>query len=399
MKQLHSILKKLIRNSAGRTKFTVAVVGMSVAAFLLLTAVQIQVDYNQLLYSKSSKDSVANFLVINKVLTDANLGNTTLDDSIINDISKQPFTEAVGILTPSKFKASIQSNSSRFPFYTDIAFESVPAAFIDVNDATWTWNEQADFVPIIIPTMFLDMYNFQFSLSQNLPQLTPAIVKMIVLKVNIYGPNGTTSFNGKIVGFSDRISSMLVPQEFMQWGNKQFASDISGKSSRIIIRTKDPGNPLLSQYLEQHQLTTDSDKTRFSKYRKVVDAVVVISGATGTLMLIFALLVFSLFIQLTIASCKEEISLLILLGASPTQLKKFIMKQFFPANVWMISIALLAVTVLQYFIYQFLSNQHIVLPSIISGYTIGSALLLLGVLWWVNSTAIQQSIHPKRSKD
>jgi hypothetical protein len=57
------------------------------------------------------------------------------------------------------------------------------------------------------------------------------------------------------------------------------------------------------------------------------------------------------------------------------------------------------VTVLQYFIYQFLSNQHIVLPSIISGYTIGSALLLLGVLWWVNSTAIQQSIHPKRSKD
>lgn len=399
MNQLNTILKKIIRNSSGRTKYTVALVGMSIAVFLLLTAVQIQVDYDQLLHSKSSRDSMANFLVINKVLTDANLGNTTLEDSIIKDISKQPFTEAVGILTPSKFKASIQSSSNHFPFYTDIAFESVPAAFIDVSDAIWTWNEQAEFVPIIIPTLFLDMYNFQFSLSQNLPQLTPAIVKMIVLKVNVYGPNGTTSFNGKIVGFSDRISAMLVPTEFMQWGNKRFASDISVKSSRIIIRTKDPGNPLLTAYLNKHQLTTDSDKTRFSKYRKVVDAVVVISGATGSLMLLFALSVFSLFIQLTITSCKEEIGLLIILGASPAQLKKFIMQQFFPANVLMISFALIAVAFLQYFMHQFLIHQHIFLPLSISGYTLGSALVLIVVLWWVNRNAIQQSIYPKRSKD
>ncbi len=395
MTQLHTILKKLIRNSASRTKYTVAIIGMSIAVFLLLTAIQIQVDYNQLLNSKSSRDSIANFLVINKILTDANMGNSTLEDSIVNDIRQQPFTEAIGMLTPSKFKASIQSNSSHFPFYTDISFESVPSEFIDVADAAWTWNEQAEYVPIIIPTFFLDMYNFQFSLSQNLPQLTPAIVKMIVFKVNIYGSTGTATFNGKIVGFSDRISSMLVPQEFMQWGNSKFATKQSGNASRMIIRTKDPGNPKLADYLSKHQLATDADKTRFSKYRKVVDAVVVISGITGGLMLAFALLVFSLFIQLTIASCKEEIRLLIILGASPQQLAKFIFKQFYPANIWMVFVAILGVTILQYFIHQLLAAQHIVLTSFTSIYTLLSALLLLFVLWWVNRNSIRHSIYSK----
>jgi hypothetical protein len=94
------------------------------------------------------------------------------------------------LLTPSRFKASIQSASDRFPFFTDIAFESVPNDFIDVTSKDWKWSENALFVPIIAPNMFLDFYNFQFSFSQNLPQLTHAVVKMIVFKVNLYGPNG-----------------------------------------------------------------------------------------------------------------------------------------------------------------------------------------------------------------
>lgn len=217
MTQLNTILGKIIRDSSGKTKLITAIIGLFVAILLLLISVQLQVNYNQLLNSKSNRDSIANFLVINKEMTDATLGKTNLGDSIIKSIQAQPFIDAVGLLTPSRYKASIESNSERFPFYTDISFESVPSDFIDLNGTNWTWNEQSPYVPIIIPTMFLDFYNFQFSLSQNLPQLTPAVIKMILFKVTIYGKNGSKSFNGKIVGFSDRISSMIVPNEFMNW--------------------------------------------------------------------------------------------------------------------------------------------------------------------------------------
>ena len=251
------------------------------------------------MHSKTNQDSIANFLVVNKVLNSQTYHNTTLSKDEIGNLKQQTFTDDVGILTPSRFKASIQSNSERFPFYTDIAFESAPTSFIDINDKNWKWDEESPYIPMIAPNMFLDFYNFEFSLSQGLPQLTQDVVKMIVFKVNIQSVPAPMVFNGRIIGFSDRISSILVPQEFMDYANAHYAAHKEGQPSRVIIRTKDPGNPQLVEYLKQNNLSTDADKTRFSKYRKVVNVVVNASWITGLVMLLFALLIFTLFIQST----------------------------------------------------------------------------------------------------
>ena len=394
-KMLNNLLKKIIKTASGRTRFVMAVIGLSVAMALILSAVQIQVNYNDLLHSKTNQDSIANFLVLNKSINNINRNNTTISNENIDQLKKQTFVDDVGILTPSRFKASVESNSDRFPFATDIAFESVPASFIDVNNVNWKWDETSNYIPIIAPNMFLDFYNFQFSLSQNLPQLTQDIVKIIVFKVNIHTATGTISFNGRIVGFSDRITSLLVPQEFMDWANKKYNLGQQAQPSRVIIRTKDPGNPALVKYLQENNLVTDADKTRFSKYRQIVNTVVNISWITGAVMLVFALLIFTLFIQLTIASCKEEIQLLITLGTSPKQLQHFLMKQFFPSNIIIILISLLAISGLQYFAYQFLKEQNIFIYSFISYYTLAAAFLILSVLWFVNVFTIRKYIAVK----
>jgi cell division protein FtsX len=396
MIELNKLLNKIIRDNSGKAKLFSAMIGLTIAILLLLISVQLQLNYNNLLNNKNNKDSIANFLVINKEITDATLGKTQLDNNLIDKIKAQPFTESIGLLSSSRFKASIESNSSRFPFYTDIAFETVPADFIDLNDKNWTWNEESAYVPIIIPTLFLDFYNFQFSLSQNLPQLTPAVVKMIVFKVTVYGKNGSKSFNGKIVGLSDRISSMIVPTAFMEWGNKNYATDTNMQASRLIIKTKDPGNPAITDFLKQNHLTADSDKTRFSKYRKVVDAVVKLTGITGVIMFVFSILIFTLFIQITIANCKEEINLLILLGIAPKQLSKFLMGRFFPIYCWLVAFALVIVMLMQYFLQVLLSKQVVFINPFISPITILVALLVLLVIWWVNSNTIQKTVYQKQ---
>jgi hypothetical protein len=399
MNDLYLLLKKLIRSGVGRKRFIMAIAGLSVAMLLILAAVQIQANYNDLLHSKTNQDSIANFLVLNKVLSDQNLGATALSDIEVNDIKQQPFVESVGLLTPSRFKASIQSASERFPFFTDIAFESVPNDFIDVTSKDWKWDETASFVPIIAPNMFLDFYNFQFSFSQNLPQLTQQVVKMISFKINVYGPNGPLTFNGRVVGFSDRISSLLVPQEFMSWANTHFGKNQDSKASRVIIRTKDPGNPKLVEYLRAKNLATDADKTRFSRYRQVVDIVVNISWITGIILLLFALLIFTLFIQLTIASCKEEIILLITLGTSPKQLRRFLMRQFFPVNILIILLSILIITVLQFFVHSWLLKQAIFVNSLISYQTVLAGVIVLIIIWCVNNFTIRNYISVPVKKD
>lgn len=394
MNDLNILLKKLIRTATGRTRYAMAIIGLSVALLLILAAVQIQVNYNELLQGKQNRDSVANFLVVNKILTDQNIGKAVLSEEEINDIKAQPFTEAIGVLQTSRFKASIQSSSDVFPFYTDIAFESVPDAFLDVNPKEWNWNENSGYVPIIVPGMFLDIYNFQFSFSQGLPQLTREVVKMIFFNINVYGADGTTRvFKGKVVGFSDRVSSLLIPQSFMNHANQLYGKNIGSAPSRIIIRTKDPGHPELISYLKQKQLTTDQDKTRFSKYRQIVEMVVNITGVTGLLMFLFAMLIFTLFIQLTISSCKEEIKLLLTLGASPSQLRSFLIRQFFPSNIWIVLCSLLIISLVQYGFALFLQQQSAFISYFISPITMGISFFILLIIYIFNRRNINTSIR------
>jgi hypothetical protein len=60
-----------------------------IAMLLILSAVQIQVNYNELLYGKTNQDSIANFLVINKQVN-GNSTNNTLSDPELTKLKQQP---------------------------------------------------------------------------------------------------------------------------------------------------------------------------------------------------------------------------------------------------------------------------------------------------------------------
>lgn len=389
---LDRLLKKIIRTGVGPGRFIMAATGLTIALLLILSAVQIQVNYNELLYGKSNQDSVANFLVVNKVI-DGNKRDNSLSNLEIANLKKQPFIEKVGFLTASRFKVSAQSPSERFPFYTDLFFESVADEFIDVKSKDWIWEPGSTTIPLIIPNQFLDLYNFGFAPSQNLMQLTQNMVMALPIVLNVTFLGQPVRFTGRVVGFSDRISSVLVPQNFLEMANKQFGTQGEGNPSRVIIKTNDPGNPELVKFLKDNGLVTDADKTRFSQYRKIVNTIVSASWITGAVMLLFALLVFSLFIQLTIASTRHEINLLITIGISPKQLQRFLMKQFLPANVIITFVCLAAVAALQFFLAAFLRNQNMYISSWISFYTIAAAILILLVLWLVNFRTIKKYIR------
>lgn len=388
---LQSLLKKIIKTGSGRLRYILAMIGLGIALLLILSAIQLQANYWQLLHGGSEQDSIANFLVVNKVVTDQNVGHTDLTEEDIQALKGQPFIKEVGVVTPSRFKVAANGGSA-LPFYTDMFFESVPDKFLDISGKDWTWNDQSQFIPIVIPNQFLDMYNFGFARSQNLPQLSHDLIKSIPIRIDIQTPAGQKQFYAKVAGFSDRISSILVPQAFMEWANQNFATEPPKGASRVIIRTDDPSNPKLMEYLNAHHLTTDLEKTRFSKYRQIVAFVVQLSGFTGMAMFLFALLIFSLFIELTIASCRSEIRLLVTLGSSPRQLSKFLMKQFFPSNIYIAVAVLVVLSLLQWFLHQFLASQSMVVSAFISPITLLGSFLVLLILWWVHVRTIKQQI-------
>ena len=389
---LQQLLKKIIQTGVGKGKMLVAAIGLGISMLLILAAVQVQVNYNQLLFGASNQDSTANFLVINKQV-DGNRASNALSRDDIEQLRRQPFVQAIGELTSSRFKVSAQSPSDQFPFYTDLFFESVPDSFIDIKSTQWIWEEGSSTIPLIIPNQFLDLYNFGFAPSQNLMQLTQSMVMALPVVINIQHQGQAVRYTGRVVGFSDRISSVLVPQNFLDWANQQYGTRQTKETSRVVIQTTDPGNPALVSYLRKNGLVTDADKTRFSKYRQIINTVVNASWVTGATLLLFALLVFSLFIQLTISSAKGEINLLITLGVSPKQLRSFLMRQFLPVNVVIAFVCLLVIAAGQYLLQTFLHGQAMFISPYISIYTIAVCLLVVAVLWVVNFATIKKHVH------
>jgi hypothetical protein len=392
MQALHLLMGKILHSRKGRLRAWMGTLGLGIAALLLLVAVQMQSDFSELLQGKQNKDTNTQYLVINRQLNNNNLNSGGLREEELEALKKLPEVSAVGIIQPGYFKASLSSTSDRFPFYTDVSFETVSSDFLDEIPEHWTWQEKDEYVPIIVPSLYLDLYNFQFALAQQLPQLTPEVVKMIFFNIRIQGPNGEVVLKGKVAGFSDRIQSMLVPQEFMQWCNARFAQGEKRNPSRILIKTKDATSPVLNQFLEKNQLQADKEKTRFSKYREIVNWIAGISGLSGLLMLIFAALVLSLFIQLNIVSKQDEIRLLIQLGASPQQMIGFLMKKFFPPNAIIVLIALGLVAILQYLLFSWLQKKAIGVSAWISPLTLLAALLLILLMGVINRIAIGRSV-------
>ena len=230
---------------------------------------------------------------------------------------------------------------------------------------------------------------------EELPQLSPATVMTIPIKISIKGNNQDFVITGHVAGLSDRINSVLIPESFMKWANAKFGyTQQQQRITRIVLKTKDPSDPKLVNYLNEKKLHTNTDKTRFSKARTAVNIIVNLLAGIGIVMLLFALLVFSLFIQITIASCKKEIELLITLGASPKKLGKFLMRQFFPSNIIIIFCCIVLIGLLQYIAATWLQGQNLYISKFINLFTVGAALIVLATIWLVYKQTLRKYLTP-----
>ena len=91
--------------------------------------------------------------------------SNTFSKDEIKELEAQPFTRSVGAFTPTLFKVSagLGMQQAGIRISTDMFFESVPDAFVDVSLDKWHFDEGTQTIPIIIPRNYLNLYNFGFA--------------------------------------------------------------------------------------------------------------------------------------------------------------------------------------------------------------------------------------------
>ncbi len=365
------ILNQLLWSGKNKWQIIGAAAGSFIGLFLLLSALQLYFDLQQLVKGNRSTEQ---FVLINKKV---NLFNTlgarsTFTDEEIEKLQNQDFIEAVGIFISNQFKVS--ASSQMLGFYTELFFESVPDEFIDVTNSRWQWSKGDSEVPVILSRDYLALYNFGFAPSQGLPQFTPNTISKLSLDVNISGNGLRKTFQGRIIGFSDRINSILVPQSFMTWANENFGETQKPQSSRLILKTENPYSSELSDFLEQNKYEVSSGRLIGGQLTTLLRNIISIVAAIGIIIVLLSVLIFILNFQLIISQSKEDIRLLLQLGYKTRQISDVLIRYLAYLFGGVLVVTLLILFISRLWFVSWFGNQGF---SIQSGLHVGVYLAIL----------------------
>lgn len=228
--------------------------------------------------------------------------SNTFSPKDIEEMKEQPFTENVGVFTPSLFKVSAGLGMQKAGIHlsTEMFFESVPDEYVDVNLDKWLFDKETRVIPIIIPRNYLNLYNFGFAQSRSLPKLSEGLISMIQMDITLRGNGRVEQFKGQIAGFSNRLNTILVPQTFMDWANMSFAPGKVAHPSRLIVEVKNPTDTAISDYFRQKHYETEGDSLDAGKttyFLRLITGIVMGVGLFISI-LSFYILMLSIFLLL-----------------------------------------------------------------------------------------------------
>ena len=250
--------------------------------------------------------------------------NNTFSPQEIENLKKQPFTKSVGAFTPSKFKVSagLGMQEAGIRLSTDMFFEAVPDEYVDVKLDKWHFDEETHTIPIIIPRNYLNLYNFGFAQSRSLPKLSEGVMSLVQMDIMMRGNGRVEQYKGNIVGFSNRLNTILVPESFMRWANKNFAPEAEAQPSRLIIEVGNPADASIAKYFQQKGYETEDGKLDAGKTTYFLRLIVGIVLGVGLFISVLSFYILMLSIFLLLQKNTTKLENLLLIGYSPARVAR-----------------------------------------------------------------------------
>jgi len=265
----------------------------------------------------------ADYLVVSKKIGMANaLGqqHSGFSKDEIADLQAQPFVKGVGQFTSTAYKAEATMGVSGMKILnSELFFESVPDPFVDVSLDNWHYTQGDSLVPVILPRSYIAMYNFGFAQNHSLPKINEGLVGMIDLHIQVQGKGGQGYFKGKVIGFSSKLNTILVPQSFMTWSNSHFSPDSEMPPSRLILDVTNPADQRIGTYLEEHNYELEDNNLDAEKTTYFLKLMVTLVMGVGVVISALSFYVLLLSIYLLVQKNTTKLQNLLLIGYSPSR--------------------------------------------------------------------------------
>lgn len=172
-------------------------------------------------------------------------------------------------------------------------------------------------IPIIIPRNYLNLYNYGFAKSQGLPQISEGIFQRVSLGIEVAGNGRTEQFRGRIVGLSNRLNTILVPESFIRWSNGRFGQGGEKQASRVIVETDRPVDAAILAYLDGKGYEAEGDRRDDGKAAYFLQLAAGGLGGVGLVFSVMSFYILMLSIFLLLQKNSAKLENLLLLGYAP----------------------------------------------------------------------------------
>lgn len=261
------MLQKLQRKTLIPSQMAAYTLSLLVGAAIALLSLQLYADLKPLLNSQTDVFR-AHTVTVSKTVTTVKTARKKgiyFTDKELQRLKQQEFVKEVAQFNNSTFNVSAAISFGGQQMSTDLFFESVPDGYVDIQSDDWRWDSTSNFLPIVIPEDYLNLYNFGFAESQSLPVVAPGLLSQVTFNVFVEGNGKRKVYNSRIVGLSSKINSILVPEDFLLWANREFGAADDKGSSRLLVEFSDASDERIAEYFKANGLNINKAELESSK--------------------------------------------------------------------------------------------------------------------------------------
>ncbi len=347
------MLDKLLFKNQDKKQLIIAVFGAFMGITFLITSIHYIIKVNE--FGKGTDVFGPNTIIVQKKVTNSsslNLSKTDFSVRELMKIEKEPFIVEVQPVISNNFDVSFETSDPLVPYFrTDVFIQTVDQRFLDVKTDQWHWSEGDEFVPMIMPREFLVMLN-TFMSASGIPQISDDLAKQVKFKFKIWNGAGMERVTARIIGFTNEVSSLLVPASFMKFGNDKYSDGTEQKITQIIISGKESEFGLVEDLLNKRGLESKNAQMIVGRLKSVVGTLFVVVLGISIIAVLASGLVLLQYMQLLMSKNAYEVRTLLRIGYSP----KVIIRRFFVYFVKIFGIvSLLALVV--FFIFKYFLDE------------------------------------------
>ena len=350
------LLVKLLRKNINTWQLAGFLVANLLGGLIMLLAFQAYRDFEQFMNNQGG-NTTNNYVVISKPVSAINtLGNLfgmkapSFSEHEIEELKAHPAVADVGTFTAATFNVSGHFSLASIRVGTELFMESVPDRFIDVDfemlGIDWKADLGGGFLPVIVPRSYLNIYNFGFASTKGAPQLSDGVISSLPIEIRIRDKyRNIISYDARIVGFTDRLNTILVPDGFLQSANAAYSTKAEKRPLRLIVESSSSADShqLLDYFSERGYMIEGNADTL--KMKSFVYGLLIVVMLIGTIISLLAFLLLMISILLLIEKNKEKFINLHSLGYSIRQISMPYTVLVIVANsvVWIVSATIISV--------------------------------------------------------